>query len=218
MTGKGVTMYLRVVGLLFAIGLIASACGGSESESGVATLESEDTVVGEPQSIGDESGEVDAEEAMMDLAACLHDQGLDIEDPTVDADGNVQFGGFRGEQSEDGEPAVDRDQMRAAMDECQDQLEGVALGFGGRGLDLTDLQDDMVEYAACMRENGYDMDDPDLSAFGGGPGEGGGGGGPFGEIDQDDPDFVAANESCGDILAGIPGPGAGRPNAGRGTG
>ena len=49
--------------------------------------------------------------------------------------------------------------------------------------------------------------------------------GPFGVIDRDDPDFIAANEACSDILAGFgagagggfgrgPGGGGGRPGGG----
>lgn len=208
-------MNTRVVVLLLALGLLVAACSGSDdSGSAVASLES-DTTATTAGTVDDAAEEVDAEQAMLDLAACLRDQGLDIEDPTVDSDGNVQFGGFRGAAAEGD---IDRDAMRAAMDSCRDELGGVALGFGGRDFDPTELEDTMVEYAACMRENGYDMDDPDLSSSGPGsggePGEGGGGG-PFGEIDRDDPDFVAANETCGDILAGLPGSGAG---PGRGNG
>ena len=59
-----------------------------------------------------------------------------------------------------------------------------------------------------MRDNGYEeMPDPDLSSFGT-PGQGGGG--PFGQLDRDDPDFIAASEECQDILAGFQrGPGGG---------
>ncbi len=202
-------MKTRVLVLVLAFGLIAGACGGSDdSESGVATLDATDAV---DAATADESPEeVDAEQAMLDLAACLRDQGLDIDDPTVDADGNVQFGGFRGPGGGGGDESVDRDAMRAAMDACEEQLQGVVLGFGGRDFDPTELEDTMVEYAACMRENGYDMDDPDLSKLGPGSGGEGGGGGPFGEIDREDPDFLAANESCEDILSGLPGGGSGR--------
>lgn len=197
----------RLLVPLLAFGLIAGACGGSDdADSGVATLETENTIVaGEDAAVV--AGEVDAEEAMMEMAACLREQGLDIDDPTVDSEGNVQFGGFRGgagEEGEDGEP-VDRELMREAMAECQDELEGVTLGFGNRDFDQTEMQDTMVEWAACMRENGYDMDDPDLSSMGAG-----GGGNAFSEIDPDDPDYIAANEVCSEILGNTPMPGAGR--------
>jgi hypothetical protein len=217
---KGHLMKTRVFLPLVVFGLLAGACAGSgSSESGVASLETDDTaVVAGEAGVVDPAEEVDAEQAMIDLAACLRDQGLDIEDPTVDAEGNVQFGGFRGAAGEGDEPPADRETMRAAMGACEENLEGVVLGFGGGDFDLTALEDTMVEYAACMREHGYDMDDPDLSGIGPGaggePGEGAGGG-PFGEIDQDDPDFITANEVCDEILGGLPGGGLGR---GRGNG
>ncbi len=197
--------------LLMALVVVAGACGSSDGgDDGVATLQTETPALAEGPA-ADPAGEVDAEQAMMALAACLRDQGLDIEDPTVDADGNVQFGGFRGGGTAAGEPPADRETMRVAMDACQDQLGDVILGFGGRDFDMTEMEDTLVEYAACMRDNGYDMDDPDFSSFGpdAEPEVGDGGrGGPFGQIDQDDPDFIAASEVCGEILGGLPrGPG-----------
>ena len=214
-------MKIRVMVPLLALGLIASACGGSDdSDSGVATLETTDAAALADSADVAATEEVDAEQAMLDLAACLRDQGLDIEDPTVDVEGNVQFGGFRGGGGVDSDGTLpDREAMQAAMAECEDELEGVALGFGDGGFDRTELEDTMVVYAACMRDNGYDMDDPDLSSFG--PGAGGepgeaGGGGPFGAIDPDDPDFVAANEVCGDLLGGLPGAGGRGPGGGNG--
>jgi hypothetical protein len=105
---------------------------------------------------------------------------------------------------------IDRAAMEAAMGACQEHLEGVAIGRGGGDFDLTELQDTMVDYAACMRDNGYDMPDPDFSSFGPGGGESGqGGGGPFGAIDFDDPDFMSAQQECEDLLSGFRGPGQG---------
>lgn len=198
---------------LLAFGLIAAACGGSgDSDSGVATLDTDDTLAAPEEVIADGLDDVDAEQAMLALASCLRAEGLDIDDPTVDSEGNVQFGGFRRAAADDEGNPPDRETMQAAMETCQSELEGVSLGFGDRGFDQTETQDTLVAYAACMRENGYEMDDPDLSTFGE-PGEGGGGG-PFGDIDRDDPDFIAASEACGDILGGLPGAGAGRGSGG----
>jgi hypothetical protein len=196
---------------VFAFAVLIAACGGNASSSdGVATLESSDsaTTTSDGASNAD-TGTVDQEQAMLDFAACMRENGVDIEDPTVDSDGNVRFGGFRG-AAEPGD--VDRDALRAAMESCSENIEGLALGRGGGDFDPTELQDTMLEYASCMRDNGYDMPDPDFTSFGPGSADGDGEvrGGPFGAIDPEDPDFVAAQEACQDILSGFgPGPGGG---------
>ena len=143
---------------------------------------------------------------MLDFAACMRDNGVAIEDPTVDADGNVRFGGFRGVAQQDG---FDPEALDGALVECEEHLDGIALGRGGGDFDRTELEDTMVEYAACMRDNGYDMPDPDFSNSGPGTGGEPGQGGPFGSIDFDDPDFVAAQLECQEILGSFRGPGEG---------
>ena len=146
--------------VLLALGLLVAACSGEESE-GVASLaasEEPTVVLSDERDLDVEA--VDQEQVMLDFASCLRDNGVEIEDPTVDSEGNVRFGGFRG-AAEQGE--VDRDVVRAAMDECEEYLEGIALGRGGGEFDLTELQDTLLDYAACMRANGFDMPDPDFS-------------------------------------------------------
>ena len=198
------TMTRRFAFFAVALFVIAASCGGDDDASeGVASLSgaTDDEVVAIPQP-EEELVEVTQEEALLALTACMRENGVEIEDPTLDADGNVVFSFRRGAGPQD--EGFDREAARAARDACSELLEGVTLGF--RDGDQTDFQDDLFEYAACMRDNGYEMDDPDFGNFqpgGGGQGEPGGFRGPFGEIDPDDPDFIAANEACSDILAGF---------------
>ena len=200
-------MKQRGLVLLLALGVMAASCS-SEDGDGVASLAAAEDAAGAPSPAQEvEDAAVDQEQAMLDFAACMRDNGVEIDDPTVDSDGNVQFGGFRG-LAQQGQ--VDREAIGAAMEVCSEHLERFALGRGGGDLDPTELQDTLVEYAACMRDNGYAMPDPDFSNFGPGGGEPGeGGGGPFGAIDIDDPDFVAAQEACEDVLGGVRAPGSG---------
>jgi hypothetical protein len=192
----------RLLLLMVASTIVVAACSGGDSTDGVASLENIDSptnLQAEESSIDDD---VDVEQAMLDFTQCLRDEGMDIEDPEVDADG--QFG-FRAMAESAGD--VDRQELREAFETCQSELEGITLR--GAGIDRTAIQDTLIEYAACMRDNGYDMEDPDLSSFGpgggGGEGQPGEGGGPFGDIDPDDPNFVAANEVCQDIFTtGLP--------------
>ncbi len=214
----------RIVLLLAAVALIATACGGSDDETveGVASLsgaaDEAPTALDEPAG---EATQEDAEAALLEFASCLRENGVDVDDPTISADGAVSFS-FRGGQAP-GEADFDPEAARAARDACTDLLEGATLGFGR--VDRSELEDTLFSYAECMRDNGYDMDDPDFSGVG--PGNGGNEEpgtfvGPLGQIDPEDPDFIAANEACGEIFSGF-GPGGtagvvGRPGGGPGGG
>lgn len=192
-------MNTRLVGPLLVLVLTASACGAAaaDSESGslagsgaVASLGDSDTAEGEAGTTGT-TDEVDTEAQMLAFAECIRGEGFDIDDPTVDSDGNVLLPrpnttGTQGQGPPEG--------FAEARDACAEHLEGVELGFQ-RG-DQTELQDEFLEFAACMRENGFDLPDPDLS-------DGGGGRGLLREVDQNDPAYQAAFANCDDILGGF---------------
>jgi hypothetical protein len=189
------------LGLLLAV--TAAACSGDDSDSQVASVDSEEAAETDGEVNGASDSEV-TEDEMLEYTECLRGQGLDVEDPVVDADGNVSFGGFGGGVTPgSAEFTALMEQLQDAQEACGEPPGG---GFAGRtGDDQTELQDTMLEFARCMRDNGYDMPDPDFSGLDSGtPGEGGG---PFGgEVDRDDPAFQEAFEACGDLLAGF-GPG-----------
>jgi len=195
----------RIAIVIAAIVVLLAACSG-DAGAQVASLEDApvDTVIVD-EDAADPQGD---EDAILAFAACMRDNGLeDFEDPEIDAEGAIAFG-FRG-LVQDGE--VDRDTVRAAMQTCRIHLEG--LSFAGSDIDRTEIEDQMFEFAACMRDKGIDMPDPDFS---GTPGEGGEGNGPFADLDPDDPRFQEAMEACEDIFeGGFPvGPGAGRGGGG----
>ena len=196
--------------LVVALMLVAGCSG--DSEEGVASLEEGEAAADSDNaaSAGDIQTEttVDQEQVMLNFAACMRDNGVQLSDPTVDADGNVTFGRLRG--AVEGE--VDRDLMTAAREVCDSELQGVVIGFRDR--DRTGEQDVFLEYAQCMRDNGFDMPDPDFSNTG--PGSAGEGRGPFGEVDRQDPDFVSAMEVCGELLSGFGPNGDGPPGIGSG--
>ena len=153
-------MLTRIAILIAALGLFLAACSGS-SNTGVASLA--DNTDAAP-SVGESAPDaVDDEEALLAFAACMRDNGVDgFEDPQINADGTIEFGPGAGS----GE-GFDRDAMRTARDACSTHLEGLAFGPGN--VDRSEIEDTLVEFATCMRENGVDMPDPDFS---GEPGEG----------------------------------------------
>ncbi|MGL4745875.1 MAG: hypothetical protein ACRCXL_16005 [Dermatophilaceae bacterium] len=178
-----------------ALLVVLTACGGEESSSaGVAALDD-----GSTSSSASPTASGDAEKQLLDYVECLRGEGLDVPDPTVDAEGNLTLrpqGGAAGGQQ------FDRERFQQAQETCGEPPEG-ALGITEE--DRSELQDAALEFAKCMRGEGIDVPDPDFSQ--GGPGAGGGaGGGPFGDLDTDDPKVAAAVEKCqsafGDALPG----------------
>jgi hypothetical protein len=168
--------------------LLVSACSGA-AEEGVASLDDDagSTASAAP---GDE---LTFEERVLAFSQCMRDNGVDdFEDPEFNADGSLVL---RGEFRQSG---ADQDTIEAAFEACRSHLEGLAFGPGA--IDLTEIQDRLLDFSACMRENGYDLPDPDFTGLLSGDANG-----PFGdeEIDPDDPVFTAALEACQHIFEGF---------------
>lgn len=185
----------RTLIVLSAFALVLAACS-SDGGSEVASLE--DLAPDLAVVTDDASPEAVDEDSILAFAQCMRDNGIeDFEDPDIGADGSV---GFRfGGAVQDSE--ADRDTIRAAFEACQEHLGGLSFGPGSR--DRSEIEDTLYEFAVCMRENGFDMPDPDFSSLLEGPGDGEGGEGPFGgAFDADDPAFTSALEACEDVFGG----------------
>ncbi len=186
----------RAVLLLVALGLLAAGCGG-DTDNGVASLETTDPGAEQVDAQQDDDDTLrETEEAMLAFTQCLRDQGLEVEDAQVGADGGVRLNMPMDEFLE----RMNRDESRAALDACLPYFVGMAQQFPA--FNNVEMGDRLLRYATCMRENGYEMPDPDLSGgFTLGPGDGDDSG-PFGALDTDDPDFQAANQVCQGEFAG----------------
>ena len=130
--------------------LLLTACGSDSND--VATLkDTENTQVEVPKA--DASDPVlDNEAMMMAFTECLRDQGIDVLDPVVDSEGNVE----KPEFAEGAE--YDKETVTAAYEVCGEHLEGFT--FEKKRVDVSELVDQYVALATCLREKGYDVDDP----------------------------------------------------------
>ena len=179
---------VTIISLILAIGLLATACSSGSGGSDVASLDgnAQDTKVE-----GTETEIVPGEEAVLAFTACLRDEGLDVDDPEIDGDGNLVAPTPHALAAE----TLDISAVHSAFGVCRGFLDNVTFGMSTE--DLTGREDELLAFAVCMRENGYDMPDPDFSD------NGHSGDGPFGDaIDTDDPDFQTAAKSCEGIVGG----------------
>ncbi len=198
-----------------ALGLLATACGGSPNASadGVASAGHRSAARKAPDKKG-----ADSQQAGLDFAKCMRDHGVDMPDPVASEGGRVMIGdgpvrGSAGVLTE--LPAG----FEAADNACRHFLEDL-IGDGPGPIDPKE-QDRALKFARCMRDNGVEMPDPDFSGGGvhitvGGPG------GP-GAISVDSAAFQAAQTACGSLFGGgpragvssVPGGGALTVTAGR---
>ena len=135
--------------LLAAISLALVACGSDSSD--VPSLSTEGTQRVEPTEQSADAS-LDDEAKMLAFTQCMRDQGVEIKDPRVDSEGNVQ----RPELAEG--VHVTREELGAAYEACAEHLEGLTLGRERE--DVSERVDELVALAACLRDKGYDVDDP----------------------------------------------------------
>jgi hypothetical protein len=187
---RGRVMVSALVAAL-ALTMSLSACGDEAEEPGVATLNgTEDDGEGEDDG-GEPVSDEELEEQALEFSECMRENGVpDFPDPEIE-DGRIQMrvGG------PDGGGEIDQEAMEKAMEACEELAPRGGGNFSEE--DRQQMQDEMLAYAQCMRDNGYDMPDPDF-----GEGEGG----IFRmEGEPDDPAFVNAQEACEDEMPGRPG-------------
>jgi hypothetical protein len=130
------------------------------------------------------------EQAMLVFAQCMRDNGVPtFPDPVAQPDGSF---GFPRPQN------VPSGAMDKALESCRSELEGTGLRVPGSGTQDPAVEDAILDFSRCMRDNGV-PEFPD-------PKPGAGFHGLFEGIDQESPRVERAIESCRSILSRIFGP------------
>jgi hypothetical protein len=181
--------------LALALGLALAACGGDggNSNEGVASLDG-----GEATATTRAGAGGDVKQKALAYARCLRQHGIDMPDPTFDAQGHMAM------QMPSG-VGPDDPKFKAADQACQQYAPS-----GEPEKADPQLQQQMLAYARCMRQHGVNIPDPR-------PGEGIGIDGDKG-VNPEDPKFKAADQACqqyqprgggGRVDSGPQGPGGG---------
>jgi hypothetical protein len=163
------------------IGILVLAACGSDSEDVPSLRTTQDAQLVNPTPDAADTV-LDNEAMMMAFTECLRDQGFDVLDPVVDADSNVQ----KPELAEGVDPKGK--DFAVAWEACAEHLEGFT--FEKERVDVSEQVDQLVALATCLREKGYDVDDPTAETL-----EQWWGDFKF-SIDWDDPGAIADYEEC----------------------
>jgi len=147
--------YIAVT-MMAAVGILILAACGSDSADVASLRSTEDRqVVTSTADAGDTL--LDNEAKMMAFTQCMRDHGVEMMDPVVDSDGNVQ----KPEFAEGAE--INKKEWGPVWEACSHHLEGVT--FGEKRVDVSEQIDRFVALAACLRDKGYDVDEPTAETF-----------------------------------------------------
>ena len=157
---------------LLLAALVISACSSSsQSDSVVARVDKPQ--VSEPaiKSAGPSNPKSDTtarlsstsdktdEQITTNFTVCLRDHGTNIPDPELNADGSIDLGTLK--ESFDVGPKDSRSSK--ALEECLPLLAEATFSQGANEEDEIQLQDDLLAFIQCLRDEGIDVPDPDFS-------------------------------------------------------
>jgi hypothetical protein len=157
---------------------------------------------GEPSSV-DSSNKSD-EQIVTEFSACMRDRGWKIPDPELEADGTINFRAMLSTVWQT--PGFDRNN-REDLDACLPILQNI--GFAGQrpSEDEIELEDNLLNFAQCLRDSGLSVPDPDFSAGGRGAMR------PLIQaLDLNDTDVEESLATCREQTFGGQGAGRGRGN------
>jgi len=173
------TSKLTTLILLIAFALLLSACGTSSTD--VPSLRPVEDAQQEEPAAAVEDVLADNEAKMMAFTECMRDQGVDLLDPVVDTDGNVG-------KPELAAGAEWSKKARASWETCDEHLDGFV--WETKRVDMSEAVDQAIELATCLRDKGYNVDDPTAETLAQWRGD-------FKDaINWDDPAAVADYEEC----------------------
>jgi hypothetical protein len=175
-----------------------AACGsaGAKGAAQVASVAGDATTT-TTAAAGDSTSEADAQQAMLDFAACMREHGVDMPDPQFNGDGGGTFtaGGVGSDTP------IDKAKLDEAQKACQSYLDKVK--SNAPPMDPARIEEEkqkLLAFAQCMRDHGIDFPDPQINTDGGGLQVQMGGPG----MDPSSPGFKEANDACSKD-AGLPG-------------
>jgi len=90
----------------------------------------------------------------------MRDQGFNTPDPVLNADGTVDLNALRTSMAQDPKFAA---KGREALGDCLPLLEGATFAEERPPEDEIALQDNVLRFAQCLRDKGYEVPDPDFS-------------------------------------------------------
>jgi len=154
---------------LLVLLVVSASCKSDQSNSSVARVdESSDTATSSTTENNAEDEDLTNEEIVTRFSACMRDQGFDTADPELNADGTVNLGALKESIAQDPnyDPKSKSGKSASALEDCVPLLAGATFTKEASPEDEIGLQDNLLAFAQCLRDEGLDVSDPDFSGDG----------------------------------------------------
>ena len=136
---------------------VSAGCSSSASSSVVSG-------VGESQRFETDSKTSNAgltdEDITKRFTECIREHGLNVSDPEVSADGTVNLRALKEDWANN---TVGKVKSGEILDECLPLLQGATFSEKESAEDQIELQDLLLEFAQCLRDDGHNVRDPIFS-------------------------------------------------------
>ena len=103
------------------------------------------------------------EEIATTFTTCLREQGFNVPDPELNADGTVNLRSIWQKLTQDPDFHFRQEKTRNAMQACVPRLAGATFAQEMSPEDQIALQDNLLAFAQCLRDAGIDAKDPQFS-------------------------------------------------------
>jgi hypothetical protein len=103
------------------------------------------------------------EEVVTDFTQCMRDEGFDIPDPELNADGTVNLENLKENFDRDAGFNLQQKRSEKALDTCVPILADATFAGKSDKEDPIETQDKMLAFARCLRDQGLNVPDPDFS-------------------------------------------------------
>lgn len=184
-----VPRFTRSLAAATALILVLAACSSGD-DSAEPTIPGSEDLAGTSTTVAETTSTTPAaaslEETALRFTACMREEGIDIPDISIGADGRPILGDLAGEID------TSSDAFQAALTACSPILtESGALDLSADPELQAAVQDQLQQFSECMRTEGVDgFPDPTPGFTGlGSPF-------PLAEIPLNDPGFQTALEAC----------------------
>ena len=159
---------LIILFAMLAILFLLPACSRSgESDSGVAKIDNPGeigiTTQSDRKPDGVTANKRTDEDVVTDFTKCMRNEGFDIPDPELNADGTINL--EKPKEGFDRDPKFDLQKQRSknALDGCLLILADATFAGKSDKEDPIETQDNMLAFAQCLRDQGLNVPDPDFS-------------------------------------------------------